>query len=255
MQKHVITATLWDRILQKKTRIVFVIFCPPKTVAPTLVQTTMAESPHRKSSSQRTFLDRRHVILMYLGSASTIFYMQEEYPVANHFFPCPMKLFSFSYPEGDAGRKQRGDSLLSPSPSNDLHVSDTTNKHNKQTQQTDTTNKTNRHNKQTNTITNTNVKRHTHAHAHAHAHAHVHAHVMYMRVKCRCACTCRRQSYCAKKHETIVQSHSLRTANIYIYIYSSQHRTAQRMTARRSVIHASSYPSSVLVTVRAKNKY
>ena len=42
----------------------------------------------------------------------------------------------------------------------------------------------------------------------------------------------------------------------YIYIYSSQHktaqrRTAQRMTARRSVIHPSFYPSSVLVTVRA----
>ena len=33
--------------------------------------------------------------------------------------------------------------------------------------------------------------------------------------------------------------------------YCSQHRTAQRMTARRSVIHPSFYPSSVLVTVRA----
>ena len=43
-----------------------------------------------------------------------------------------------------------------------------------------------------------------------------------------------------QKHETIVVGHSLRTADVY---NCSQHRTAQRMTACRSVIHTSFSPS------------
>ena len=37
-------------------------------------------------------------------------------------------------------------------------------------------------------------------------------------------------------------------------VFTAQHSTAQRMTARRSVIHPSSCPSSVLVTVHPKKK-
>ena len=53
-----------------------------------------------------------------------------------------------------------------------------------------------------------------------------------------------------QQEKNIVESHKLRTADIK----KSVHSTAQRMTARRSVIHPSSCPSSVLVTVHQKKK-
>ena len=121
---------------------------------------------------------------------------------------------------------------LSPSLSNDLHVSDTTNKHNKHNKQTQQTNTTNKH---------------------KHSDTRTHKRKRTRSCICLCTCTCRRHSFCAKKHETIVESRKPSNSKfIYIYIYCLQHKTAQRMTARRSVIHPSFYPSSVLVTVRAK---
>ena len=87
-------------------------------------------------------------------------------------------------------------------------------------------------NKQTNTNTNTHTN--SHAHAHAHVHEHVHAHV-YVQVL-----------------ETATQSKKKHMKPLWNvkYKYYPQHKTAQRMTAHRSVIHPSfslfsllSYPS------------
>ena len=95
------------------------------------------------------------------------------------------------------------------------------------------------------------TNRHDHKYKHQHQHkdthekrTHTHAHVfVYVHEVLETAT-------CSKKN--IVEGHKLRTADIKKKC--SQHSTAQRMTARRSVIHPSSCPSSVLVTVQKKKK-
>ena len=61
---------------------------------------------------------------------------------------------------------------------------------------------------------------------------------------------CLKQLHAARQN--IVEGHKLRTADIKKK--GSQHSTAQDMTAHRSVIHPSSCPSSVLVTVHQEKK-
>ena len=51
---------------------------------------------------------------------------------------------------------------------------------------------------------------------------------------CTCACTCRRRSFCAKNMKPLWK---VTAPEQHIYIYSSQHRTTQRMTSCHSVIH------------------
>ena len=58
--------------------------------------------------------------------------------------------------------------------------------------------------------------------------------------------TCSKQKHCGR-----LQASNSRYKKI---VFTAQHSTAQRMTARRSVIHPSSCPSSVLVTVHQKKK-
>ena len=179
-------------------------------------------------------------------------------------FPIPSiirstwKLFTFSCPEGHCGGNDKHNTPPTPTittttpsflpslppslpplpplpPTHTTHLHDHKHKHT-----------------HTKTHTKTTAYAHTNAHAHAYVYVHARVHVnVYVYVFVSVyevleTATCSKKQHCGRS-----QASNSRYKQI---VFTAQHSTAQRMTARRSVIHPSSCPSSVFVTVHQKKK-